>query len=135
MTEALTVAPTILVADDEPDIVLLGCRRLRRAGYAVITATNGEEALREAIDRQPDLALLDVMMPRLTGIEAARAIRAAFAPRHLPVILMSAGLPDKVRVPWDADAFVTKPFVGQVLAETVRELLDHDANANAVALA
>lgn len=132
MTDLPAVPSTILVADDEPDIVFLVCRRLRRAGYTVITAINGEEALREAIASEPDLVLLDVMMPKLTGIEAARGLRAAFATRHLPVILMSAGLPEKVQVPRDADAFITKPFNGHELVDTVRELLDRDRSPAAL---
>jgi len=114
---------TILVADDEPDIVVLVSRRLVRAGFRVVTAADGEEALRKARLLLPDLAVLDVMMPRFTGIEVSRRLRAGDATRRIPVILISAGLPDKLVVPIDADAFMTKPFGPDEIPRMVREVL------------
>lgn len=124
--------PTILVADDEPDIVSLVSRRLTRSGFSVITAVNGEDALQVTLSRMPDLALLDVMMPRLTGIEVSRLLRAAPETHALPVILMSAGLFDQLSIPDDADAFIAKPFGALGLTALVREVL---ARRSRVALA
>lgn len=115
--------PTILVADDEADIVALLSRRLVRAGYRVVTAVDGEEALRQARRLLPALALLDVMMPKFTGIEVSRRLRATGETRQIPVILMSAGLADKLVVPLDADAFITKPFGIDEIPRMVREVL------------
>ena len=67
--------PLILVADDDPDILALVSFRLERAGYAVVQALNGEEAVQVALARRPDLAVLDVMMPRIDGYEATRRLR------------------------------------------------------------
>jgi CheY-like chemotaxis protein len=105
----VTGGPTILVADDESDIVRLARRRLLRAGYTIVTAADGAEALSQVERCLPHLALLDVMMPKLTGIEVAQRLRAT-AGEHLPIILMSAGLPHELLLPRDADAFINKPF-------------------------
>jgi DNA-binding response OmpR family regulator len=128
MNDAPT-AVTILVADDEPDIVDLVARRLTRSGYTVITAVNGVDALEAARDRLPDLAMLDVMMPKLTGIEVSRLLRAAPATHELPVILMSAALTDGLAVPYEADAFIAKPFGALALDAVVREVLDRTTRA------
>lgn len=114
---------TILVADDEPDIVVLVSRRLTKSGFRVITAANGKDALQAARDRMPDLALLDVMMPKLTGSEVSRLLRSAPATHPMPVILMSAGPFDKLTIPDDADAFIAKPFGALELPALVREVL------------
>ena len=129
MTEQAT-SGTILVADDEADIVALATRRLTKSGFTVITAVNGEDALRLIRDRRPCLAVLDVMMPKLTGIEVSRLLRAAPETHATPVILMSAGLLEKLNIPEDADAFISKPFgafelpalVCEVLARAAREV-------------
>jgi CheY-like chemotaxis protein len=67
--------PVVLVADDDPDILALVSFRLERAGYEVVTAADGEEALRLAVEATPDLAVLDVMMPKLTGYDVTRELR------------------------------------------------------------
>ncbi len=114
---------TILVADDEPDIVDLVSRRLRKSGFTVITEVNGEDALQTARTQLPDLVLLDVMMPKLTGVEVSRLLRSAPDTYPLPVILMSAGLFNKTTIPDDADAFIAKPFGALELPALVREVL------------
>jgi two-component system alkaline phosphatase synthesis response regulator PhoP len=78
----------ILVADDDEDILTLMSVSMERAGHEVLAARDGEEALDLALDRQPDLVLLDVAMPHLTGFEVLRRIRATRA--QVPVILVSA---------------------------------------------
>lgn len=113
---------TILVADDERDIIALVVRRLTKSGFAVITAVDGEQALHVARDRRPDLALLDVMMPKLTGLEVSRQLRAAPETHAMPVVLMGAGLYD-LTIPQDADAFIAKPFGAVTLPDLVREVL------------
>jgi len=80
--------PVVLVADDDRDILELVAFRLERAGYDVVTANDGAEALELAEDRGPDLAVLDVMMPRLDGHEVTRRQRARYATAPIPVILL-----------------------------------------------
>src|SRR5262245_15133308 len=83
--------PLVLVADDDEDIRELVAFRLGAAGYKVVTACDGEEALQLALDQQPDLAVLDVMMPRLTGIEVTERIRASDSEtRNVPIVLLTA---------------------------------------------
>lgn len=127
MSDETPGVPTILVADDDPDLVALVARRLVKAGYNVITASDGEQALQQAERLSPQLAVLDVMMPKHTGIEVARRLRASSGgTRHIPVILVSAGLPDNLLgrdLPADVDAFISKPFTAKDIANMVQELL------------
>jgi DNA-binding response OmpR family regulator len=114
--------PVVLVADDDHDILGLVAFRLERAGYAVLTASDGETALRLALDEVPDLALLDVMMPKLDGYEVTRRLRASEATRTLPVILLTARVQESdIRTGLDAgaDDYVRKPFSSQELRARV----------------
>lgn len=116
----------LLVADDDPDLVTLIARRLRKAGYEVITASDGEEALQMAEDFLPHLAVLDVMMPKLTGIDVIIRLRAIPATQNMPVILISAGFPhDATRggLPGGADDYIMKPFGAQELSSRVHAVL------------
>ena len=81
---------TVLVADDDEDILQLVSFRLERAGYTVVTAADGQQALAAARQHQPDLAVLDVMMPGLNGYEVTRQLRADPATAAIPVILLTA---------------------------------------------
>ena len=104
--------PVILVADDDEDIRVLLTLDLRRAGYQVIAAANGEEALRLALEHDPDLLLLDVGMPSLGGHELCRAVTAG-NPSPPPVIFLSARTQpaDRVRgLQAGAVDYMTKPF-------------------------
>jgi DNA-binding response OmpR family regulator len=105
-------SPTvILVADDDEDILNLMSVALERGGNTVLTARDGEEALDLVLERRPDLVLLDVAMPYLTGYEVMREIRAALA--GVPVILVSAyATEDAVAEGWKegADDYIVKPF-------------------------
>jgi DNA-binding response OmpR family regulator len=112
----------VLVADDDQDILMLVSFRLERAGYDVIQAHDGEEAVRLAFERAPDLAVLDVMMPKLDGYEATRQLRDRETTSKLPVILLTARVQevDVARgLEAGADDYVTKPFSPQELGERV----------------
>jgi DNA-binding response OmpR family regulator len=117
--------PLVLVADDDADILSLVRLRLERSGYSVVSARNGAEALELARERRPDLAILDVAMPELTGLEVTQRLRE----EHLdvPVILLTARARD-VDVAAGADAgadvYVTKPFSPQELETRVRAQVD-----------
>ncbi len=118
--------PLILIADDDPDILSLVTLRLERSGYEVMGAGDGEQALAAAIAQPPDLALLDVMMPKLDGYELTARLRGNEATRHLPIILLTARVQesDIVRgVEAGADDYVRKPFSIQELRERVQAAL------------
>jgi DNA-binding response OmpR family regulator len=104
---------TVLVADDDPDLLGYIKFRLEHAGYEVVTASDGEEALKLALERQPSLAVLDVRMPKLDGIEVTRQIRTNGAVERMPVILLTASShgDDMVRgYEAGADDYLRKPF-------------------------
>jgi two-component system alkaline phosphatase synthesis response regulator PhoP len=117
--------PTVLIADDDPDLVALVARRLTAAGYAVITASDGEEALRMAEEFLPDLAMLDVMMPKLTGLDVTRRLRENPVTQDILVMLISAGFEHNEiwGLPAGADDYVKKPFGPQEIPKRVQAVL------------
>jgi DNA-binding response OmpR family regulator len=122
-----TAEPTVLIADDDRDILELLAYRLGREGYEVLRASDGEEALRLAVERKPDLALLDVMMPKLDGFQVTRQIREHEATRLIPVILITARVreEDVVRgFEAGADDYMTKPFSPADLRVRMRIIME-----------
>jgi DNA-binding response OmpR family regulator len=118
--------PVVLVADDDHDILTLVRFRLERAGYEVIQARDGEEAVRLAVEHEPDLAVLDVMMPKLDGYEATKQLRGHETTSRLPVILLTARVQeaDVARgFEAGADDYVKKPFSPQELSARVQAVL------------
>ena len=118
--------PLVLVADDDPDILALVSFRLERAGYKVVEASDGEQALQAAVERRPDLAILDVMMPKLTGYDVTRRIREDEATRRMPVILLTARVQEAdVAQGFEtgADDYLKKPFSPQELRARVQAIL------------
>ena len=119
----------ILCADDDEDILALVSLRLRRAGYEVMQAYDGHQALELARTRRPDVAVLDVMMPRLTGHEVLAELRGDDELRELKVVLLSARVQqaDVERgMESGADAYLPKPFRADELLEQVELLLRAD---------
>ncbi len=119
-------SPTILVADDEDDVRELVSYRLRRSGYGVVEAVDGEQALELARDRRPDLAVLDVMMPKLDGFELTRRLRAEETLKTLPIILLTASVQeaDMSRAfEAGADDYLRKPFNPDELVARVEAAL------------
>jgi two-component system phosphate regulon response regulator PhoB len=118
--------PVLLVADDDEDILTLVQLRLSRSGFEVIVARDGEEALRLVRERHPDLAVLDWMMPKSSGLEVLRAIRADTETAGIPVILLTARASEAdVQEGLDAGAvdYIAKPFSPQELAARVHGIL------------
>jgi DNA-binding response OmpR family regulator len=116
----------ILIADDEPDIRDLVTFTLRFAGHEVTAAANGEEAYLIAQEILPDLVLLDVRMPRMTGYEACEKIKATAATQDIPVIFLSAkGQDAEVQTGLNVGAaeYIVKPFAPDQLADRVRKML------------
>lgn len=117
----------ILIAEDERDIRDLIAFTLRFAGHEVITTTNGEEAVQAARDNLPDLVLLDVRMPRMTGYEACKRIKEEDQLSDVPVVFLSAkGQESEVQAGLDAGAveYILKPFAPDTLTEKIQSILD-----------
>jgi DNA-binding response OmpR family regulator len=118
--------PVILAADDDEDILQLVAFRLGRAGYRVLQARDGEEAIALATEHEPDLAVLDVGMPKMDGLEVARRLRAAEATKSIPIIMLTARAQDTdVQGGFDAGAndYLRKPFSPNELRTRVEALL------------
>jgi DNA-binding response OmpR family regulator len=117
---------TVLVADDDDDILELVAFRLERAGYKVITARDGQQALAAAKEQRPDLAVLDVMMPGLNGYEVTQQLRSGEATRDIPVILLTARVQEAdVNRGFEAgaDDYLRKPFSPQELRSRVQAII------------
>jgi DNA-binding response OmpR family regulator len=105
--------PLVLVADDDLDILGLVTLRLERDGYEVIGALDGERAVEEALERTPDLALIDVSMPKLDGYEVTERLRQHEPTSAIPIILLTARVQDSDvarGIEAGADDYVKKPF-------------------------
>jgi DNA-binding response OmpR family regulator len=114
---------TILVVDDEPNILEVVSAYLRRELYRVVTAADGEEALKQVAEHSPDLIVLDVMLPRLDGLEVLRRVRAT---SNTPVIMLTARgeETDKlVGLGIGADDYLTKPFSPRELVARIKAVL------------
>lgn len=120
----------ILVAEDEKDIRDLLTFTLQFAGHTVITVTNGEEAWQAAPSVLPDLILMDVRMPRMTGYQACERIKADPQTAHIPVVFLSAkGQEAEIQQGLQAGAseYLLKPFAPDELTRRVAELLERFA--------
>jgi DNA-binding response OmpR family regulator len=118
--------PLILIADDDEDIRELVVFRLERSGYDVMAASDGEDAFSLALDRTPDLAVLDVMMPKVDGYELTRRLRNNEATSRMPVILLTARAQEEdIARGFEAgaDDYIRKPFSPQELRARVQTLL------------
>src|SRR5437762_10928742 len=114
---------TILVVDDEPKIVGLARDYLEHAGFSVVSASDGPEALARARAERPDLIVLDLGLPKLDGLDVARALRQTSS---VPIVILSgrADESDKlVGLELGADDYVTKPFSPKELVARVRAVL------------
>ena len=119
----------LLVVDDEPNIRELLSTSLRYAGFEVTAAANGREALDAAEEFQPDLAVLDVMLPDMDGFTVTRRLRAAG--RHFPVVFLTArdGTEDKITgLTVGGDDYVTKPFSLDEVVARIRAVLRRTAS-------
>ena len=125
---------TILVVDNEPDLVEIVCYRLERDGYTVLTADDGESGLARVLADEPDLIVLDVMMPGLDGFEVTRRMKNDARTATTPVILLTARADfAAMSQGWEeyADEYMTKPFNLDELVRTVQNLLSRSGKIHA----
>jgi DNA-binding response OmpR family regulator len=120
------VMSRILVAEDEPHILLLIQRKLETAGHTVATATNGDDALEMALRDRPDLLLLDILMPGREGLDVCKEVKTAYGDSAPPVIIISAlgqQLDVEAGISAGADDYIIKPFSPRALLERVEAAL------------
>ena len=119
--------PRILITEDEPNLREVLKVQLELAGYTVLEACDGMQALEVAQRELPDLVLLDVMMPRLDGYETCRRLRGQFSTRNIPIIMLTAKAADNDKaqgLEFGANDYVTKPWQVRELMLRVRNVLD-----------
>ena len=119
-------SPLILVAEDERDIRELIVFTLQISGFNVVEVPNGEEAVKKATEIKPDLILMDVRMPKMTGYEACKALKDQESTKDIPVVFLSAkGQEAEINTGLEAGAvrYFLKPFEPDKLALQVNEIL------------
>jgi len=134
----MVMGAKILIVDDEPHVLRAMVYALRRAGYEVVTAQNGEQALSKVHSEHPDLMILDVMKPGMNGLEVCQRLRKQQETASLPIIILSAGsqVDDKVRgFEAGADSYVTKPVALSEIIARVAALLQRRAQLTDAAVA
>ena len=120
------MASRVLIVEDEPDIRNLVVLHLQRDGYQVTSAGSGEEALRQVRLSPPDLVLLDLMLPTMSGLEVCRRLRQEPATATLPIVMLTAKADEVDKVvglELGADDYVVKPFSPKELLARVRAVL------------
>ena len=123
---------TVLVADDEPDVLNLVAMNLQRAGFDILRAADGEQALRLAREEEPDLVILDLMMPALSGLEVAKLLKQSPGTARIPVLMLTAKSDEVDRIvgfELGADDYVTKPFSPRELVLRVQSVLRRTESA------
>ena len=119
-------APSVLLVDDEPDILDLLSYNLEREGFRVATANNGADALKQAQADPPDVVVLDVMMPKMDGMETCRRFREDAALRLIPILMLTARGEERDEVEGldaGADDYLIKPVSPRILVSRVRAAL------------
>ncbi|MDP2924709.1 MAG: response regulator [Candidatus Omnitrophota bacterium] len=117
----------ILIVDDEKDLVEAVTFRLQANGYEVIVAHDGQEGLDKARKEEPDLIILDLMLPKIDGYKVCRMLKFDEKYKKIPIILFTARVQEedkKLGQDVGADSYITKPFEPQVLITKLKELLN-----------
>ncbi|MEO0092904.1 MAG: response regulator, partial [candidate division WOR-3 bacterium] len=117
------MAKRILVVDDEARVLAVIQKRLESAGYEVITAMDGTEGLKKAREENPDLIILDLILPKLNGYQVCAILKRDSYYKKIPILMLTArsqerDIEEGMRV--GADAYMTKPFKNEVLLEQVK---------------
>ncbi len=116
----------ILVVDDSPTLSLFMTRALGKAGYQVITASNGNEGLQKMLRERPHCVIVDVVLPGMSGFGLCRQIRALDPQRRVPIIMISTKntpLDHSWGLRQGADRYLPKPFSDETLLQTIREVM------------
>ena len=116
----------VLLVDDEPSIVKMVGKRLEVSGYEVVTAIDGEDGLAKARLGRPDVVILDLMLPKMNGMEVCAALKGDAQYRHIPVVIFTARrqeMDEKLCRQCGADAYVTKAQQSKALLEQLEALL------------
>ncbi len=117
----------ILLVDDEVDFVEVLRVRLENSNYEVVVAYDGEEGLERAEREEPDLIILDIMLPKINGFDVCRKLKVDENFKNIPIIMLTAKFQAndiKFGMAMGADAYITKPFEPHLLIEKIRELLN-----------
>jgi two-component system phosphate regulon response regulator PhoB len=134
MVSHLSVRPKILVVDDEPEAVeLLECN-LKQAGFDVISAADGAQALKKARSTAPNLIVLDLMLPEIDGLEVCKMLRRDPATAGIPIIMLTAKAAELDRIvglELGAEDYITKPFSPRELVLRVKKVLQRSQAASA----
>ncbi len=129
----MTESRTILLVDDEPDLVQLVSVRLQAAGYRVITAGDGQQALDAVKQTRPDLIILDLMLPKVDGYKVCRLLKFDERYKKIPILVFTARAQDgdiRMATECGADAYLTKPFEAQTLLSKLRDLMSAAGGAS-----
>lgn len=118
-----------MVIDDEPDVAQLVAKRIRVMGFDTMCLYHGREAVQTIVDNQPDLILLDIWLPDISGIEIFGQLRTDEKTQHIPVVFFSAdpSKEDYCLNTLGADGFLKKPYDPAGLSSTIQRLLNHKA--------
>ena len=119
----------VLVVDDEADVLLLCRVNLEFEGYEVVEAGDGEEAMRKVREHEPDVILLDVMMPKMDGWQVLAALKAEPETADIPVVMLTAKVQDQDQIRgWSGGAadYITKPFSPLALSQVLENVLTND---------
>lgn len=133
VTKTRARAGTILIIEDDPDISELVEYNLAKEGFQIVTARDGEEGLRMAATRKPDLVLLDLMLPAMDGIEVCRRLRQDSATRSVGLIMLTAKGEESdivLGLEMGADDYVVKPFSPRELLARIRAVLRSRSRQN-----
>jgi DNA-binding response OmpR family regulator len=122
----------VLVVDDEPDLVRILEFGLKAAGYAVDTASDGQEGLKKAREQKPDIILLDLMLPKLDGYKVCRLLKFDERYKHIPIMILSARTQEGDQTlahEMGANRFLTKPYEFAEILDHIQALLKEAAAA------
>jgi DNA-binding response OmpR family regulator len=132
-TEAKRSHPRVLIVDDDQDIVKLLSLHLRSEGYSVEVAYDGLEALDKISESQPDVIILDLMMPKVDGSVVCLSVKHTSATRRIKIIILTAKIQTKDKIEelckLEADLYMTKPFELDELSQNIESLLAAPAEA------
>ena len=124
--EVPVIKKKILVVEDEESILKLQSILLTIKGYTVEGAMDGQAALEAVVTKNPDLILLDIMLPKIDGFEVCRQVKTNVATRHIPIIMLTAKKSKEDLVMGEqagADMYITKPYKSSMVIETIQRLL------------